>query len=368
MQLFIGTYTERLPHVNGKAEGILTASFDPATGVIGPPRTAAAALNPSYLALSADGKDLYAVSETGSFGGRPGGGVAAYARDPAAAGGLTLLNAVPSGGPNPCYLSLDRTGRFVLVANYGDEAGSVTAYEVTPDGRLGNLTAHVRHAGSGPDPLRQAGAHAHMIVSDPVTGAVLAADLGSDAVLSYRLDDTGGLTPDGSARLAAAPGAGPRHLAFHPGGEHLLVINELDCTVSIWRRDGRRWAGAGCVSTLPAAAGDGPNLAAAIRVSPSGRHVLVSNRGHDSIAVYRFEPDRSALRLLGHAAAPGAVPRELVVTPDGRHVIVACQDSDLLASYPFDDTTGELGEPACVSAPTPVCLAFGPGGDLNRQT
>ena len=361
MQLIIGTYTERLPHVNGKAQGILTASFDQASGAIGAVSTAASTPNPSYLALSADGKSLYTVGETDWFGDLRSGGITAYARD-ADTGCLTLLNTVPSMGPAPCYVSVDTTGRFVLVANYGTDAGSVTVYEVTPDGRLGTMTGHAPHRGSGPDPVRQAGPHPHMIVSDPVTGAVLVTDLGSDVVMTYRLDGAGRLTPDGAARLAAAPGAGPRHLAFHPDGRHLFVVNELDNTVCVLRREGHRLVGTGRAPTLPAAE-RGPSLAAAIRVSPSGRHVLVSNRGHDSIAVYRFEPGGSALRLLGHTNTPGAVPRDLIVTPDGRHVIVACQDGDLLASYPFDDTVGELGDPACVTTPTPVCLALWPAGE-----
>jgi 6-phosphogluconolactonase len=352
MQLVIGTYTERLPHVNGTAEGILTARLDEATGVIGAVRTAARARNPSYLACSADGRNLYTVSETEV----PDGGVSAYARDPGT-GDLTLLNEVPSLGPAPCFVSLDRSGRFVLVANYGTKAGSVTVYATGPDGRLGDMTGHVEHRGSGPDPVRQGGPHAHMAVSDPVTGTVLVTDLGADAVLAYRLHAAGGLSPDDPARLPTAPGAGPRHLAFHPDGQHLFVVNELDNTVSVLRRAGDQFTVVDLVSTLPAGE-DGPSLAAAIRVTPSGRHVLVSNRGHDSIAVYRFDPGGPALTLLGHTATPGAVPRDLLVTPDGRFVIVACQDSDLLASYPFDDRAGVLGEPACVTAPTPVCLAL----------
>ena len=354
MQLIIGTYTEQLPHVDGKADGILTASFDEASGSIGPVTTAAVVRNPSYLALSATGESLYAVSESLDFEGQPGGGLAAYARDPAA-GGLALLNTAASLGPAPCHVALDRTGRFVLTANYGTEAGSVTVYQVGPGGRLGDLTDHVQHSGSGPDPVRQANSHAHMIAIDPVTGAVLVTDLGSDAVVIYTLDGTGRLHPGDTAQLAAAPGAGPRHLAFHPDGQHLFVVNELDNTVCVLRRDGDHFSGTGCISTLPAVA-DGQSAAAAIRVTPSGRHVLVSNRGHDSIAVLRFDASVPALTLLGHTATPGKSPRDLVVTPDGRHVIVACQDSDLLATYRFDDDSGGLSILTSAAAPTPVCL------------
>ena len=356
MQLIIGTYTEQLPHVHGKADGILTASFDRASGSVGPVTTAVAARNPSYLALSATGTSLYAVSETDDFEGRRGGGMAAYARDPAT-GGLALLNTAASLGAFPCYVVLDHTGRFVLAANYGTDAGSVTVYQVGPGGRLGDLTDHVQFSGSGPDPVRQASSHAHMIASDPVSGAVLVADLGSDAVMIYTLDGTGRLRPGGVTRLAAAPGAGPRHLAFHPDGQHLFVVNELDNTVCVLRREGDRFTGTDRVSTLPAAA-SGQSLAAAIRVTPSGRYVLVSNRGHDSVAVLRFDPGASALTLLGHAGTPGRCPRDLVVTPDGRHVIVACQDSDLLATYRFDDGTGRLSILTSTTAPTPVCLVI----------
>jgi 6-phosphogluconolactonase len=357
MQLIIGTYTEQLPHVHGKASGILTASFDEASGSLGRVTTAATARNPSYLALSATGKNLYAVSETDDFEGRPGGGIAAYARDPAT-GGLALLNTAASLGPAPCYVALDRTERFVLTANYGTDAGSVTVYQVGPDGRLGNLTDHVEHSGSGPVPVRQTNSHAHMIASDPVSGAVLVTDLGSDAVVIYTLDDTGRLRPGGAARLAAAPGAGPRHLAFHPDGRHLFVVNELDNTVCVLRREGDGFTSTDRISTLPATA-SGQSLAGAIRVTPSGRHVLVSNRGHDSVAVLRFDASVPALTLLGHVGTPGQFPRDLVVTPDGRHVIVACQDSDLLATYRFDDDTGKLSILTSTTAPTPVCLLLG---------
>ncbi|HXT91891.1 MAG TPA: beta-propeller fold lactonase family protein, partial [Trebonia sp.] len=266
MQLIIGTYTEQLPHVNGKADGILTASFDEASGSVGQVTTAAAARNPSYVALSATGKNLYAVSETEDFEGQRSGGIAAYARDPAT-GGLALLNTAASLGPAPCYVGLDRTGRFVLTANYGTDAGSVTVYRVGPEGRLGDLTDHVQLSGSGPVPVRQTNSHAHMIASDPVSGAVLVTDLGSDAVTIYTLDDTGRLRPRDAARLAAAPGAGPRHMAFHPDRQHLFVVNELDNTVCVLRREGDRFTGTDRITTLPAAA-NGESSAAAIRVTP----------------------------------------------------------------------------------------------------
>jgi 6-phosphogluconolactonase len=194
-----------------------------------------------------------------------------------------------------------------------------------------------------------------MTAVDPVSGAVLVTDLGSDAVMIYTLNADGRLRPAGAAGLSAAPGAGPRHLAFHPDGRHLFLVNELDNTVCVLRREGDRFTSTDCISTLPGTA-SGQSLAGAIRVTPSGRHVLVSNRGHDSVAVLRFDASASALTLLGHTGTPGEYPRDLVVTPDGRHVIVACQDSDLLATYQFDDDAGRLSILSSTAAPTPVCL------------
>ena len=358
MQLVIGTYTERLPDVDGKADGILTADFDAACGVIGPVTTAATPRNPSYLTVSASGENLYAVSETLDFEGGQGGGVTAYARDPRT-GSLTMLNTAPSLGNLPCHVTLDGTGRFVLAANYSTDPGSVTVYEVDGDGGLGRATDHRQLDGSGPDRVRQANSHAHMIAIDPVAGSVLVTDLGSDAVLMYTLDGAGRLRPDDVPKLTAVPGAGPRHMAFHPDRQHLFIVNELDNTVCTLRRESGRFAGADRISTLPGDVTD-KSLAGAIRVTPSGRHVLVTNRGDDSIAVFRFDPDTSALTLAGHAASPGETPRDLIVTPDGRYVILACQDSDLLATYNFDDETGRLTPLATTRVPTPVCITLVP--------
>jgi 6-phosphogluconolactonase len=355
MQLIIGTYTERLPHVHGKADGILGASFDPASGRIGPVAPLAAARNPSYLAVSASGEHGYAVHETLNFENQPGGGITAYAREPRT-GLLTPLNARSTIGTDPCYVALDRTGRFVLTACYGQDAGSVTVFLVEPGGRLGDVTDHVALAGSGPDPVRQSAAHAHMIASDPVTGDILVADLGSDTVPGYALDPAGRLIPKGPA-YRAVPGAGPRHFAFHPDDRHLFVVSELDSTVCVLRRENGHFAVTGRVPTRPAGA-SGENLASAIRVTPSGRHVLVSNRGDDSVAVFRFDPGAAALSLARVMPGVGECPRDFTVAPDGRHVIVAGQDSDSLACYRFDDDSGELRLRHRADAPTPVCLVL----------
>jgi 6-phosphogluconolactonase len=158
-------------------------------------------------------------------------------------------------------------------------------------------------------------------------------------------------------QLKGEPGAGPRHLAFHPDGRHLFVTNELNSTVSVWRRGSAGFTAVAAASTVPAGAGD-DNLPAAVRVSPSGRHVLVSNRGHDSIAMFRFDRATSELRLAGVTKTEGECPRDFVLTPDGKRLVAASQDSDLLASYEFDDVVGALRLLHRTAARTPVCLAF----------
>jgi 6-phosphogluconolactonase len=354
VHLIIGTYTERLPHVDGKADGILTADFDAASGRIGEARTLAASRNPSYLTVSPAGDRVYAVSETGVFEGHSGGGLIAFARDPRT-GELTRLHARPTAGDSPCHVALVRDGRFAVAANYGEDGGSVSVFPVGADGGLGDLADHVEHAGSGPNAERQASSHAHMTAGDPETGHILVADLGADIIVEYETGPGGRLTPAGE--LKAQPGDGPRHLAFHPDRRHLFAVNELGSTITVWRRGPGGFAAAATTSTLPAGA-RGENLPAAIRVSPSGRHVLVSNRGHDSIAVFRFDPAAPRLTLAGATPAEGECPRDFILTPDGSRLVAASQDSDVLASYEFDDADGTLRLLHRASATTPVCLAL----------
>jgi 6-phosphogluconolactonase len=351
-ELIIGTYTERLPHVDGQADGILSCRYQ--DGTIGPVRLLARTRNPSFLVISADGRRLYAVNETVEFEGQPGGGVTAFARD-TRSGDLTLVNSCPSGGVEPAHLELDPSGRFLVVANY--RSGSVAVFGLQEDGSIGPMTDHVQHRGSSAHPVRQTGPHAHMIMFDPANGDLLVPDLGVDAILGYELSDAGKLTERPDRRIGTAPGAGPRHLAFHPGGEYLLLVNELDNTVVALRRDGDGFVVTGTASTLPAGF-HGHSQAAAIRVSPSGRSVLVSNRGVDSdtIAVFRFDADKGTLELAELAPAGGREPREFIFSTDGRFVLVADQDTDALVIMEFSEDAPQLRYLSATPLPTPVCL------------
>ncbi len=353
-EFIIGTYTERLPHVDGTAEGILSCEFDGAE--VGPARLLASTRNPSYLVLSSDRQRLYAVNETLTFDGQPGGGVTSFARDPVS-GDLSPLNAVPSGGVAPCHLELSLGGPFLLVANY--ESGSVAVFRLEADGSVGAMTGHVQHEGAGVHPERQRGPHAHMVVFDPHNGAVLVSDLGLDLVLVYVLTENGSLLERPERRIELTPGAGPRHLAFHPDGHRLFVVNELDNTLVALRREDDRFVPTARVSTLPRGFSS-ESGAAAVRVSPAGNCVMVTNRGaeSDSIALFRFVGSDGSLELAQVQPTFGRAPRDVVVAPDGRIVIVANQDTHSLVVFALDEAACQLREMTRATVPTPVCLTI----------
>jgi 6-phosphogluconolactonase len=350
--LLIGTYTEKLPHVDGHAAGILQAQYD--DGAVSANVVLAEVRNPSWLTTTPDGRFLYAVVETKEFEGQEGGGVAAYSRD-TSSGALTLLNMASSAGTEPAHLELDPSGRYLLVANY--RTGSIAVFALAPDGSLGAMVDHVQHSGSSAHAIRQTGPHAHQVLFDPVTGFALVPDLGLDAVLFYELDDAGQLTEHVDARLAQVPGAGPRHLAFHPDGDHLFLLNELDSTLVVYRRTANGFAQVDLKSTLPADF-DGHNQTSEVRVSASGALVFASNRGLDSIAVFAFDPAAGTVELKLVEPSLGLEPRDFIQSPDGGHLVVANQDSDNIVTFALDETVPSLTHVSTVDAATPVCVRF----------
>lgn len=350
--LVIGTYTQKMAHVDGHAAGILSAKFGGSS--ISAPVTEAEVPNPSWLTCSADGRFVYAVIETGTFDGKRSGGVAAYFRDPES-GHLELLNKTPSAGTEPAHLELDPRERFLLVANYG--TGSISVFAREKNGSIGKMVEHVQHVGSSAHLVRQTCPHVHQIVFDPVTGNLLAPDLGLDAVFVYRLGNNGSLTELPEARIKSAPGAGPRHLAFHPDGRHLFLLNELDNTAVVLRRNGNIFEQVQVASTLPPDF-KGHNQASAIRVSKSGRCIMASNRGLDSIAVFAFDEFNSTIELKFVQPTLGSQPRDFVQSPDGGSILVANQDSDTVVVFAFDERTPGLAFVSQASVPTPVCLRF----------
>ena len=264
-RVYVGTYTQKLPYVHGKGQGIYQLAMDAQTGELGKPALACRTTNPSFLAADPTGRWLYAVNELMNWRGRPGGALSAFAIQPD--GSLRQINQRASGGAAPCYLSLDAAGQFLLAANYA--SGTVALLPVQPDGSLGRLRSQGVHQGSGPNALRQESAHAHSIRMDRSNTWALAADLGIDRLAIYRLA-SGKLALHNQITLH--PGAGPRHFEFHPNGKWLYLANELDSTLTVLSFDPDT---AGCqavqtISTLPAGF-NGENTAADIHLHPDGR-------------------------------------------------------------------------------------------------
>jgi 6-phosphogluconolactonase len=351
MLVYIGTYT------NKTSEGIYVYRLDTATGELKPASVAPLKSSPSFLAIDARRRFLYAVNEVAEFNGKKGGGVTAFAID-RQSGALKQLNQQPSPGV-PCHVSTHPSGKWVLLANYG--GGNVAIYPVNADGSLGAASDVAQHTGKGGDPRRQSEPHAHAIVLDAAGKYAFAPDLGIDKVMSYRLDAAQGkLVPNGHTTLKAA--AGPRHFDFHPNGKFAYVINELDSTVTAFAYDKTNGAltETQTLATLPADF-KGTNYCADIHVHPSGKFLYGSNRGHDSIVIYAVDAQTGKLVLIGHEATQGKWPRNFGLDPAGQWLLVANQNSDNIAVFRIDQQSGKLsfsGRQITISAP--VCVKFIP--------
>ena len=341
--LYVGTYT-----ANTRSEGVYLVRMDRRSGELRRIGAVNAGANPSFLTIHPNGRVLYAVNELDK------GAVSAFAIVKGIAG-LTKLNEQPSEGGAPCYVSVDKSGRALLVANYS--GGNVALLPIEANGAL--APAHVvQHTGKGPNAERQEAPHAHCILPDSSNRFALAADLGADRVFVYRLDlDGKALGHVGDAVMA--PGAGPRHLAFHPTLPLVFVANELDSTVATLRFD----AGFGTLSpldtrsTLPAG-WTGTNYPADIHVASSGRTLYVSNRGHNSIAVFSVGRE-GALALEQMTSTEGDWPRNFSLHPTGQWLLVANQRSDSVIVFARDSDTGRLTlTKQKLEIPSPVCLRF----------
>lgn len=354
LRLYVGTYTR------GESKGIYVCDFDRTTGTLTVAENTARVPNPSFLACHPNGQFLYSVSETGAFRGSPSGSVAAFSIDPSS-GALTLLNQQLSHGKAPCHLTVDATGSAVLVANYS--TGSVAVLPIRDDGALGEASCVIQHRGSSVNKQRQNGPHAHSINLGPANRYAFAADLGLDRVLIYRFDrEAGGLTPSDPPSASVPPGAGPRHFAIHPTQPYAYVINELDSTLTAFAYG----AGSGSLqpiqtlSTLPTEF-SGPNSCADVHVHPSGAFVYGSNRGHNSIAVFKVDSASGRLTATGHESTQGRNPRNFAIDPSGGFLLAANQDSGSIVVFGIDQGTGRLTPSGSeAEVPFPVCISFAP--------
>jgi 6-phosphogluconolactonase len=338
---YVGTYTEN----------IYLVRMDRRSGELLRVGAANAGARPSFLTIHPNRRVLYAANEVDN------GAVSGFAID-RATGGLTRLNEQPSEGGAPCYVSVDRSGRALLVANYA--GGNVALLPIEPDGTL--APAHmVQHTGKGPNAERQEAPHAHCILPDRTNRFALAADLGADRVFVYRLDlDAKALRPVGEAVMR--PGAGPRHLTLHPTLPLVFVANELDSTVATLRFDAAHGSLSpvdthSTVATLPAG-WTGTNYPADIHVDSKGRTLYVSNRGHNSIALFSVT-GAGALALEQSVSTEGDWPRNFSLDPTGRWLLVANQRSNSVVVFARDPSNGRLTPTKQkIEIPSPVCLRF----------
>lgn len=354
--LYVGTYTEALPHVAPTAKGIYAFARADADSELEYIDWFEAVPNPSFLAFHPAADLLFSVAEVDDAAAGDGGSVASYAIDKTT-GRLQMLDTHSSMGSWPCHLITDMSGKHILTANYLN--GSLGVIPVAADGAWQAGARRVQHEGSSVNPERQEGPHVHSVNLDPSGRFVVAPDLGIDQAKIYRFDDTAGtLTEVGS--LAVTPGSGPRHFDFHPNGRWAYLLNELAATITVchWDGDVGALTTVQTIHTLPAD-WEGHVSTADIHVHPSGKWVYNSNRGHDSITMYAVDPTHGQLTLLGQESTQGKTPRNFALDPAGRKLYAANQDSDTVVVFDIDQETGLLhatGE--VVAVPNPVCLKF----------
>ena len=348
--VYVGTYTR------GASKGIYAYRFDAATGKTTALGLAAETPNPSFLAIAPNGKALYAVNEIDQFKGEKAGSVSSFAIE--GAGKLKALNVVSSRGGGPCAITVDGTGKCVIAANYG--SGSVAAFPVHADGSLGEASWFDQHMGSSADPQRQKGPHAHHAVISPDNRFVLVADLGLDQIFTYKLDPAKAtLAPAGPPFTKVDPGAGPRHIAFHPNHKFVYANEEMFVKVAAFAYD----AAKGSLKefqSLPLVPADykGDKSAAEIEVHPSGKFLYVSVRGHDSIAVFAIDA-AGKLTPVEQVSTGGKMPRNFKIDPTGKYLFAANQDAGGIVIFKIDEKTGKLTRTGDVlDVAFPVCVTF----------
>jgi len=352
--VYVGTYTDK------GSKGIYAYRFDPSSGELGDVGLAATTDNPSFLAVATDDKFLYALNEINNFNGGQAGAVTTFSID-RSSGKLAPLQQVSSLGPGPAHLSVDRSGEYLLVANY--DGGSIAVFPIQKDGTLGTRTAFVQHTGSSANKDRQAGPHAHEIQATANNKFVLVADLGLDELLVYRFDaNTGALSPANPPAVKVAPGSGPRHFALAPNGKFVYLVNELSSTVTVYAFDDSsgRMAELQPISTLPQDF-KGENSTAEITTDTAGKFLYASNRGDDSIAIFAIDAKSGKLSLVDRVRTGGKEPRHFTLDPTGNWLFAENQDSNDIRIFRVDSKSGRLTPTSrSVQVNSPVCVVFVP--------
>lgn len=351
-RLFIGTYTTG----ESPSQGVYTTLFDSQAGTLTKPELAAESINPSFLAIHPKEPFLFAVNEVSEGPGRGNAAVSAFRI--ASHGQLELINQQESLGGAPCHCNVDATGRFLLVANY--VGGNIVVFPIQSDGALGQPTCNIQHTGSSVNAARQLGPHAHSINLSSDNRFAYAADLGIDQVRIYRFDAARGLlTPAaGTDSVSAPPGGGPRHFSIHPSGNFAYTNNELTTEVTVFQRDAENGSLVSIqnISTIPKDF-DGRRSTAECLVHPTGRFLYVSNRGHDSIAIFSIDGRTGKLTPVAVTHTGGQEPRNFFIHPDGKWLLAENQNSDTVNVFSINLNTGaitptsntiQVGRPVCI--------------------
>ena len=350
--LYVGTYTETPAGSERKSEGIYIYEFDTNTGTLEYVNVSPFTANPSFLDISSDGRFLFTVNETGGAGSP--GGISAFRMENEGKN-LTFINMVSSEGEYPCYVEVDKTGKYVMVANYG--TGNIGFFPVKADGVLQNAIFTDMHEGKGTT-SRQEAAHAHSIRLSPDNRFAYSCDLGTDRIYIYRFDAANGLI-DSSGFYQVEEGAGPRHLEFHPSRNLVYVINELNGTIGCLKRD--TLTGALTAFQVISTVQDSGTLAgcADIHITTTGEFLYGSNRGpFNSLAMYIVD-DNGSLTYTGSQSVKGLTPRNFTIDPTGKWLLVANQNSDQIVTFRIDPKLGKLVETGIETiVPKPVCLKF----------
>jgi len=349
--LFVGTYTDK------DSKGIYAYRFNASSGELTPLGVAAETANPSFFAIDASHRYLYAVNELQTYHGASTGAVSAFAID-RKTGKLSLLNQVASQGADPCYISFDKSGKYILVANY--TGGTVAVFPIRPDGSLGESSAFLHDSGAlGPNKERQDAPHSHWIEPSADNRFVYVSDLGLDRVLTYTFDATKGTLAKNEAAAALSPGSGPRHVAFSRDNNFLYVVSELDSTVTVFANDEKKnFPSLQRISALTEGF-SGKNDAAEIAVHPNGRFLYTSNRGDDSIAIFSIHPKTGKLSYIDRVSTQGKAPRHFEIDPTGKFLFVANQESNNIVAFRINPKSGKLTPTGQqFQVPAPVCLKF----------
>lgn len=350
--VYVGTYTG-----NG-SDGIYAYRFNPAKGELNSIGLVAKTDNPSFIAIDSAGQFLYAVNELDLFQNGPAGAISVFSINKES-GQLKFLQQTSSLGAAPAHLSLDRSGRYLLVANYN--GGNVAVFPIGSDGLLGRQTSLIQDSGSSVNPDRQAGPHAHFIHATIDNKFVMTADLGIDKVLIHRFDaNTGLLTPADSGYVKLEPGSGPRHIAFSPSGKFIYVLNELTSTITtfLYEAETGKMQMKMTLSTLPKNFA-GNNSAAEIVVDTKGKFLYVSNRGNNTIAHFSVNSDDGSLKPIEWISSGGKTPRNFEIDPTGQWLFAANQGSDNITLFRIDKVTGRLNQISdSTKLNSPVCIRF----------